>query len=163
MNWGLLHNTWYRPCVDMLVKRNRGWKNLEVVIFIRDGGTDTLLEVFEFLAVPLHVVLVDVDVSGGESRGFTELKVGITICVRAGPTIKTLIREQAWGIPGKTASEPEEGLLKVVVGAGRDVEVGKVLTTVESDVGGLNLAVLDVNLVTAENDGDVLADTILEE
>lgn len=30
----------------------------------------------------------------------------------------------------------------------------------EGDVGGLDLALLDVDLVTAENDGDVLADTL---
>ena len=54
--------------------------------------------------------------------------------------------------------QPEEGLLKVVVGLGRDVVVLQVLLAVEHDGLGLDLAVLDVDLVAAQHDGDVLAD-----
>lgn len=63
------------------------------------------------------------------------------------------------GVADQLASEPEEGLLKVVVGLGRDVVVLEVLFPVERDGLGLDLALLDVDLVTAENDRDVLADT----
>lgn len=56
-------------------------------------------------------------------------------------------------------SEPEEGLLEVVVGLGRDIVVLKVLLAVESDGLGLDLALLHIDLVTAKHDGDVLADT----
>lgn len=63
------------------------------------------------------------------------------------------------GVTDKLASEPEEGLLKVVVGLGRDVKVLEVFLAVESDFLGLDLAVLDVDLVAAEDDGDVVADT----
>ena len=54
--------------------------------------------------------------------------------------------------------QPKEGLLKVVVGLGRDVVVLEVLLAVEHDGLGLDLAVLDVDLVAAQHDGDVLAD-----
>jgi hypothetical protein len=63
------------------------------------------------------------------------------------------------GVANKLAREPEEGLLEVVVGLGRDIVVLEVLFPVEGDGLGLHLALLDINLVTAENDGDVLADT----
>ena len=63
------------------------------------------------------------------------------------------------GVADKLAGEPEERLLEVVVGLGRDVVVLEVLFPVEGDGLGLHLALLDVDLVAAENDGDVLADT----
>ena len=55
--------------------------------------------------------------------------------------------------------EPEERLLEVVVGLGRDVVVLEVLLAVEGDGLGLDLALLHVDLVAGENDGDVLANT----
>jgi hypothetical protein len=54
--------------------------------------------------------------------------------------------------------EPEERLLEVVVWLGWDVVVLEVLLAVEGDGLGLDLALLNVNLVTGKNDGDVLAD-----
>ena len=62
-------------------------------------------------------------------------------------------------VANELASEPEEGLLEVIVGLGRDIVVLEVLLAVECDGLGLDLALLDVNLVAAEDDGDVLADT----
>jgi len=55
--------------------------------------------------------------------------------------------------------EPEERLLEVVVGLGGDVVVLQVLLSVEGDGLCLDLALLDVDLVAGEDDGDVLADT----
>lgn len=63
------------------------------------------------------------------------------------------------GVADKLASEPKEGLLEVVVGLGGDVVVLEVLLAVEGDGLGLDLALLHVDLVTSEDDGDVLADT----
>lgn len=62
-------------------------------------------------------------------------------------------------VANELASEPEEGLLEVIIALGRDVVVLKVLFPVEGDGLGLDLALLDIDLVAAENDGDVLADT----
>lgn len=57
------------------------------------------------------------------------------------------------------AGQPEEGLLKVVVGLGGDVVVLEGLLAVEVNCLGLDLALLNIDLVTAENNWDVLADT----
>ena len=54
--------------------------------------------------------------------------------------------------------EPQEGLLEVVVGLGGDVVVLEVLLAVESDRLGLDLALLDIDLVAGQDNGDVLAD-----
>ena len=53
--------------------------------------------------------------------------------------------------------EPQDRLLEVVVGLGRDVVVLQVLLAVEGDGLGLDLALLDVDLVAGEHDGHVLA------
>jgi hypothetical protein len=62
-------------------------------------------------------------------------------------------------LPDESAEEPDEGLFELVVRLGRDIVVLKVLLSVESDLLGLNLAVLHVDLVADENDGNVLAHT----
>lgn len=62
-------------------------------------------------------------------------------------------------VADKLASQPQERLLEVVVGLGRDIVVLQVLLAVEGDGLGLDLALLHIDLVTAENNGDVLADT----
>ena len=53
--------------------------------------------------------------------------------------------------------EPQEGLLEVVVGLGGDVVVLEVLLAVEGDGLGLDLALLDIDLVAGQDNGDVLA------
>jgi hypothetical protein len=62
-------------------------------------------------------------------------------------------------VTDELASEPEERLLEVVVGLGADIVVLQVLLAVECDGLGLHLALLDINLVAAENNGNVFADT----
>jgi hypothetical protein len=63
------------------------------------------------------------------------------------------------GLPDESAQEPDEGLLELIVALSRDIVVLQVLLSVESDLLGLDLAVLHVNLVADEDDGNVLADT----
>lgn len=63
------------------------------------------------------------------------------------------------GVANELASQPQEGLLEVVVGLGGDVVVLQVLLAVEGDGLGLDLTLLDVDLVSTEDDWDVLADT----
>lgn len=60
-------------------------------------------------------------------------------------------------VADKLSGQPEERLLKVVVGLGRDVVVLEVLLAVESDGLGLDLALLHIDLVAGENNGDVFA------
>jgi hypothetical protein len=55
--------------------------------------------------------------------------------------------------------EPQERLLEVVVGLGGDVVVLEILLAVEGDGLGLDLALLDIDLVAGQDNGDVLADT----
>jgi hypothetical protein len=62
-------------------------------------------------------------------------------------------------VSNKLAGEPQERLLEVVVGLGRDVVVLEVLLAMESDGLGLDLALLHIDLVTAKNDGNVLANS----
>ena len=56
-------------------------------------------------------------------------------------------------------SKPEERLLEVVVGLCRDVVVLEVLLSVESDGLCLDLPLLHIDLVAAENDWDVFANS----
>lgn len=62
-------------------------------------------------------------------------------------------------VANQFAGQPEEWLLEVVVGLGRDIVVLKVLLAVEGNGLGLDLALLNVHLVAAEDDGNILADT----
>lgn len=63
------------------------------------------------------------------------------------------------GVADELTGEPEEGLLEVVVGLRGDVVVLQILLAVEGDSLGLHLALLNVDLVAAEDDRNVLADT----
>lgn len=62
-------------------------------------------------------------------------------------------------LPCKLPSEVEERLLKVVVALCRYLIVLQILLPVESNLLGFNLHVLHINLVSAENNGNVLTDT----
>jgi hypothetical protein len=90
------------------------------------------------LLVLIHQLLIDLHFGRGESRRGDEFELRVT---------------------DEFSSEPEEGLLEVVVGLGRDVVVLKVLLSVESDGFGLDFALLDIDFVAAEDDRDVFADT----
>jgi len=61
-------------------------------------------------------------------------------------------------VAGELTSEPEEGLLELIVGLGADLEVLKTLLAVELDGLYLDLTILDIDLVAAKHDGDLLAD-----
>lgn len=109
---------------------------LDVVIelVVRDSDIGRLLKLF------LHVrnlSLIDVDL-GSLSELTNEIKLGLV---------------------DQTAREPQEGLLEVVIGAGGEIVVLQVALAVELDVLGLDLSVLDVDLVADQHNRDVLADT----
>lgn len=63
------------------------------------------------------------------------------------------------GVADQLPSNPEEGLLEVVVRLSGDIVVLEVLLAVEGDGLGFHLTLLDINLVAAQHDGDILADT----
>lgn len=83
-------------------------------------------------------LLVDLDLRRRESRSGHELELGIA---------------------DQFSRQPEERLLEVIVGLGRNVVVLEVLLAVECDGLSLDFALLDIDLVSAENDRDVFADT----
>lgn len=62
-------------------------------------------------------------------------------------------------VADKFSGEPEEWLLKVIIGLGGDVVVLEVLLAMEGDGLCLDLALLHVHLVTSEDDRNILADT----
>ena len=91
----------------------------------------------KLLLVLLHGLIVNVHFGWRQGGASDELQIGVS---------------------GETLGQPHEGLLKVVVRLGRDIVVLQVLLAVEGDVLGLDLALLDVNLVAAEDDWNVLTD-----
>ena len=94
--------------------------------------------IVHLLLVLLHQLRVDLNLRRSQGRRSNELELRVA---------------------DQLASEPEEGLLEVVVGLGRDIVVLKVLLAVEGDGLGLDFSLLDVDLVAGEDDRDVLADT----
>jgi len=65
---------------------------------------------------------------------------------------------QTW-VTDELSRQPQEWLLEVVVGLGGDIVVLEVLLSVEGDRLGLDLSLLNINLVAGQDDGNVLADT----
>ena len=106
---------------------------LQVLVILGQGGVLGLLDVLLDLGLPGGVHGHLWGHQGGHGH---ELQVGVT--------------DQ---LPG----QPEERLLKVVVGLGRDVIVLQVLLSVESNLLGLDFAVAHIDLVTDEDDGNGLA------
>lgn len=105
------------------------------IIFIRQRVLGSFLHL---LVVSLQKGVVDGDLRWGQCWGSNELKAGVA---------------------DELSSQPQEGLLEVVVGLGRNVVVLEVLLAVESDGLGLDLTFLNIDLVTGEDDRDVLANS----
>jgi hypothetical protein len=90
------------------------------------------------LVVSLQESVVDSDLRWSQCWGSNELKAGVA---------------------DELSGQPQEGLLEVVVGLGRNVVVLEVLLAVESDGLGLDLTFLNIDLVTGQDDRDVLANS----
>lgn len=108
--------------------------SLQVLIIIFDSN---ILSFSEFLLMLSNKLRVDLELRG--LGVFTE--------------------EDQVGLVSQTASEPEEWLLEVVVGSGREIIVLKVSLSVELDITSLNLSVLNIDLVTNEDDRNILTNT----
>jgi hypothetical protein len=91
----------------------------------------------QLLLILLHQVFVHGDFSGGQGGGSNEFQSGIA---------------------NKLAAKPKEGLFEVIVGLCGNLKVLKILFAVECDSASLHFALLHINLVTTQHDGDVLAD-----
>ena len=66
-----------------------------------------------------------------------------------------LLNQLQVGVVLKLAEQVNEGLFVVVVALNRKFVVLNVLLAVEGDGSGLDLALLEIDFVTAQNDGDV--------
>lgn len=98
--------------------------------------------------------MVDRSLRWGKSRGSDKFLIELARISRKREKWRGTYESR---VANKLAGQPQEWLLEVVVGLGGDVVVLEVLLAVESDGLGLDLALLNIDLVTAENDGDVLA------
>jgi len=111
-------------------------RDLDIVILFGQRGGGSLLQL---LGVFFHECAIDLDF--GRSQG------------RSGNKFKRRISDE---LP----CEPKEGLLEVVIRLSGDFIVLEVLLSVESNGASLDFPLLDVNFVSAENNGDVLADAL---
>lgn len=112
----------------------------------------------QFLLVLLHLSGVDLNLGGLQCGSSDEFQRRVTDCTACYQHAKeqTIPRMNS---PDQLPGEPEERLLEVVVGLGGDFEVLQVLLSVEGDTGSLDLSFLDIDLVTAQHDGDVFTDS----
>lgn len=62
-------------------------------------------------------------------------------------------------VANELASQPKEGLLKVVVRLRRNIIVLQIFLAMEGDSLRLDFALLDINLVASQNNWNVLTDT----
>lgn len=129
--------------------------NLQIrVLFVGQGHLGGLVHL---RLVLLEDLVVDLHLGRGQGGGGNEfLKIAELTDARGSREAKGTYQLR---VADQLASEPQEGLLEVVVGLGGDVVVLQVLLAVEGDGLGLHLTLLDIDLVTGEDDGDVLADT----
>ena len=97
--------------------------------------------------------MIDLDFWRSESRGsdefLCEALVLYDMIVRKIQPYQTLVTN-------KLSREPEERLLEVVVGLGRDVVVLEILLAVECDGLGLDFTLLYIDFVAREDNGNVL-------
>jgi len=107
---------------------------LQVVIFFGKGNSLCLLQ---FPIVLLHQERINADLSRCKCRSSDKFESRIA---------------------NQFSSKPKEGLLKVVIGLGRDLEVLDALLPVEGHGGGLDLPLLDIDLVPAEHNRNIFTD-----
>lgn len=61
------------------------------------------------------------------------------------------------GVSDKLPSEPEERLLEIIIRLGRNIVILEIFFAVEGDCLRLDLPLLNVDLVSTQNDRNVLA------
>jgi len=78
--------------------------------------------------------------------------------MRSQVKVRIWVTYKCW-VTDKLSCQPQERLLEVIIRLGRDIIVLKVLLAMEGDCLCLNFSLLYVDLVSSEDDWDVLADT----
>ena len=77
---------------------------------------------------------------------------------RGAGSCQTILSYQIW-VANKFSCQPQEWLLEIVIGLGGDVVILEILLAMKSYCLCLDLALLHVDLVAGEDDGDLLANT----
>jgi hypothetical protein len=67
--------------------------------------------------------------------------------------------ENKVGVSNKSSQEPDEWLLKLIVALSRDIIVLEILLSVECDLLGLDLSVLNIDFVSNQDNRNVLTDS----
>lgn len=111
----------------------KGKLDLEAIVLVRKGNSLSLLHLILHLA---HLGRIDLDLRRSQGRRLDKGECGFG---------------------DKLAGDPEEGLLEVVVTLRAELVVLQRLFSMECDGLGLDFAILDIDLVTTQNNGDVLA------
>jgi hypothetical protein len=109
---------------------------LQIIVLFWKGYS---LSLRQFLVVLLHQGCVDLNLSRRKCRGSDKL--------------------ESW-VANQFASKPQERLFEIVIGLGRDFKVLDAFLPVESHGSSLDLPLLNINLVSAQHNGDVLAYTL---
>lgn len=97
-----------------------------------------VLSLFQFPVVCSHQIRIDLNFGRRQSRTCNKFQRLIT---------------------SQLSSQPQEGLLKVVVTFCGNIKILKILFTVECDRFGFNFTVFDIDFIAAEDDGDAFANT----
>jgi len=119
---------------------------------------------FDLHCIDMNVldVIIELIVGDGDVGGFFELFLHIRdlglVDVDFGGLGK-LSDEGQGRLVHQSAGEPQEGLLEIVIGAGGKIVILQITLAVELNVLGLNLSVLNVDLVSDQDNGNVLTHT----
>jgi hypothetical protein len=119
------------------------------IVFLTSLGKVHVSRIVELLVHVVDLLLINGDLGGLKNWCLDKSEVGVT------RNTAISLNER---LPDESAEEPNEGLFELIVRLSRDVIVLQVLLSVESDLLGLDLAVLHVDLVSDEHNGNVLAD-----
>jgi len=111
-------------------------EKLQVVVFFRKGNSLCLCQL---PIVLFHQSRINADLSRCKRRSSDEFESGIA---------------------NKFSSKPQEWLLKIVIGFGRDFEVLDTLLPVKGHGRRLDLPLFDVDLVSAEHNRNIFTDTL---
>lgn len=126
----------YKSLMNSIGEIHKEGASFEVLVFF--VGKGSLLGSNPFVGEFLDLGLGHFSFLRLEGQSFDEVEVGVT---------------------GEGSEDPEEGFFVLVVGLGRDVKVLQIALSVEGDLAGLDFSVLLIDLVSDQDDGDVVADS----
>lgn len=114
----------------------------------------------KYLIVSLELVIVIIRQRLSRSLGKIPLELVASILINCeGSRLEGgRFNEYELIVPAQLPGQPQEGLLEVVIALGGNIIILQILLAVEGDLLGFDFAVFDLDLVSGQDDGDVLAD-----